>query len=167
MILTTCLRSDDATTRKPFCLQPLSLYACPLKKLRYEEHLCSLVLRAMLSITLHIEDFVGLKTLSVWKQLQDCCFHSRRDLQSRTKSPWDSNAIFLFFCHSGFPHKAVHPFRNFLAVLPPSPYTKLKLGKKFWIHVRVQHCLWSEGRIWVCLNWKTPRNAKVSQDFCP
>ena len=85
MILTTCLRSDDATTRKPFCLQPLSLYACRLKKLRDEERLCSLVLRAMLSITLQIEDFVGLKTFSLWKRLQDCCLHSRRDLQSWTK----------------------------------------------------------------------------------
>ena len=30
---------------------------------------------------------------------------------------------------SGFPNKKVHPFRNFLEVLPPPPYTKLKLGK--------------------------------------
>ena len=29
----------------------------------------------------------------------------------------------------GFPNKKVHPFRNFLEVLPPPPYTKLKLGK--------------------------------------
>ena len=26
------------------------------------------------------------------------------------KSPWGSNAIFIFYCHSGFPHKTVHPF---------------------------------------------------------
>ena len=25
--------------------------------------------------------------------------------------------------------KTVHPFRNFLVVLPPSPYTKLQLGQ--------------------------------------
>ena len=32
---------------------------------------------------------------------------------------------------SGFPHKKVHPFRNFLAVLPSShPIQK----KKYWIH---------------------------------
>ena len=30
---------------------------------------------------------------------------------------------------SGFPHKTVHPFRNFFGVLPPPPYKKLKLGK--------------------------------------
>ena len=35
-----------------------------------------------------------------------------------------------FFVISGFPHKTVHPFRNSLAVLPPPPYTTLKLGKK-------------------------------------
>ena len=32
---------------------------------------------------------------------------------------------------SWFPRKTVHPFRNFLAVLPPH-YTKLKLEKNFW-----------------------------------
>ena len=37
------------------------------------------------------------------------------------KSPWDSAAIFIFFCHSGLPHKTVHPFRNFPAFLP-SPH---------------------------------------------
>ena len=33
-------------------------------------------------------------------------------------------------------HKTVHPFRNFLVVFPPPPYTKFKLGKKkLWKHV--------------------------------
>ena len=51
------------------------------------------------------------------------------------KSPWDSNAIFRFFCHSGFPHKtALHPFRNFLAVLPPITLCNVETWKKFWIH---------------------------------
>ena len=31
-------------------------------------------------------------------------------------------------------HKTVHPFRNFHVILPPSPYTKLQLEKKFWKH---------------------------------
>ena len=44
------------------------------------------------------------------------------------KSPWDCNAIFIFFVISGFPHKMVHPFRNFLAVLPlPTPLTLYKV----------------------------------------
>ena len=32
-------------------------------------------------------------------------------------------------------HKTVFPFRNFLVVLPASPYTKLQLEKKVWKHV--------------------------------
>ena len=40
--------------------------------------------------------------------------------------------IFLLFFGSLF--KTVQRFRNFLAVLPPPPDTKLNLGKKFWIH---------------------------------
>ena len=32
-------------------------------------------------------------------------------------------------------HKRVHPFRNFLVVLPPPPYIQFKLGKKkLWKH---------------------------------
>ena len=76
-------------------------------------------------------------------------------------SPWDSDAVFIFFCLSGFPHKSVHLFRSFLAVVPSPPYTKLKI-----LDTRVQHCLWGEGRGWACVNSKTLRNAKVSQDFC-
>ena len=59
---------------------------------------------------------------------------------------------------SRFPHKTVHPFRNFLAVLPLPPYTKLKLEKI--LDTRVQHCLWGEGRGWTCVNWKTPMKCK-------
>lgn len=47
------------------------------------------------------------------------------------KSPCDSNAVFIFSAISGFPHKKVFPFRNFLERSPPpppTPYTKLKLG---------------------------------------
>ena len=51
------------------------------------------------------------------------------------KSPGDSNAIFIFFFHSGFPHKTVHPFRIFLAVLPPPTLYDVETEKKFWIHV--------------------------------
>ena len=52
------------------------------------------------------------------------------------KSPWDSNATFIFFVISGFPHKTVHPFRNFFAVLPPSPHPihLAETQKKLWIH---------------------------------
>ena len=35
---------------------------------------------------------------------------------------------------SRFPLKTVHPFRNFLAVLPPPTLYKVETRKKFWIH---------------------------------
>ena len=76
------------------------------------------------------------------------------------KNTWDSSAIFVFFCHSGFRHKKVHPFRNFLAVLPPPTLCKVETRKKI-LDTRVQHCLWAEGRGLACVNWKTPRNASV------
>ena len=57
-------------------------------------------------------------------------------------------------------------FEIFLQLSLPPPYTTLKLGKKI-LDTYIQHCLWCEGRGWTCVNWKTPRNAKVSQDFCP
>ena len=78
----------------------------------------------------------------------------------------DSTAIFIFFCHSRFPLKTVHPFRNFLAVLLPPTLYKVETQKKFWIHPSSIVC-WARGgvgRPWI---GKRPRNAKVSQDFCP
>ena len=72
--------------------------------------------------------------------------------------------IFLLFLGSLLKQYSV--FEIFLQFSLPPPYKKLKLGKKV-LDTRVQHCLWGEGRGWTCLNWKTPRNAKVSQDFCP
>ena len=47
----------------------------------------------------------------------------------------DSTAIFIFFCHSRFPLKTVHPFCNFLVVLPPPTLYKVETRKTFWIHV--------------------------------
>ena len=69
-------------------------------------------------------------------------------------------------CIRDSPHKTVHPFRNFLAVLPPLPYTKLKLGKKIWIHASNILCgvRGGVGPVWI---GKRRRKAKVSQDFSP
>ena len=57
-------------------------------------------------------------------------------------------------------------FLQFLPPPPPPPYTKLKLGKKFWMHVSNIVCgvRGGFGPVWIR---KRPRNAKVSQDFCP
>ena len=49
--------------------------------------------------------------------------------------------------------------------LPP-PYTKLKLGKKFWIHLSNIVC-GVRGGVGPEWSGKCPRNAKVCQDFCP
>ena len=82
------------------------------------------------------------------------------------KSPWDSTAIFIFFCHFSVPPKTVHSFRNFLAVLPPPPYIwPPYIWKLFWnsekiLDTRVQHCLLGEGRGWTWVNWKTPQKCK-------
>ena len=50
-------------------------------------------------------------------------------LQSRTKVLGTALQYTCSLVISRFPLKTVHPFRNFRAVLPPPPYTKLKLGK--------------------------------------
>ena len=42
--------------------------------------------------------------------------------------------IHICFCHSGFPHKTVHSFRNFLTVLPLSTVYNTETRKKLWIH---------------------------------
>ena len=50
------------------------------------------------------------------------------------KSPWDSTAEFIFFCHISAPLKQCILFEIFLHFSLPPPYTKLKLGKEFFIH---------------------------------
>ena len=76
----------------------------------------------------------------------------------------NSNAIFIFFFHSGFPHKTVHPFWIFLAVLPPPPYTMLKPGKKFWIHASNVVCgvRGGVGPVWI---GKRPEMQKCPKTF--
>ena len=71
----------------------------------------------------------------------------------------DNTAIFIFFCHSRFALKTVHPFRNFLVVLPPPTLYKVETQKKI-LDTRVQRWLWGEGRGWTSMNWKTPQKRK-------
>ena len=61
------------------------------------------------------------------------------------KSRWDSNAIFIFFCHSGSPHET-----KFSCRVPPTLY-KVETRKKI-LDTRIQHCLCVEGRGWACVN---------------
>ena len=60
---------------------------------------------------------------------------------------------------SGIPHNKVHPFRSFIAVLPPPNLCKVENRKKS-LDACVQHCLWGEGRGWASENWKTPQKCK-------
>ena len=46
------------------------------------------------------------------------------------KSPWDVLQYSYFSVISRFHHKTVHPFRKFLAVLPPSALYKVETRKK-------------------------------------
>ena len=66
-----------------------------------------------------------------------------------------------FFCHSRFPLKTVHPFCNFLVVLPP-PHPIQSWNSEKILNTHVQRCLWGEGRGWTSMNnyWKTPQKRK-------
>ena len=84
------------------------------------------------------------------------------------KSPWDSHCnihMFLSFLVSLL--KRCILFENFSQFSLPSPYTKSKLEKKFWIYASNIVCGeggGGGGPVWI---GKRPRKAKVSQDFCP
>ena len=75
------------------------------------------------------------------------------------KSPRDTTAIFIFFCHfSGSLLKQCIIFEIFLQFTLPHPIQSWNSGKN--LDTRVQHCLWGEGRGWTCVNWKTPQKRK-------
>ena len=57
-----------------------------------------------------------------------------KDVQSWTKDLRTVMQYSYFSVISGFPHKTVHPFGNFLAVLPPPTLKKVEIPKKMWIH---------------------------------
>ena len=88
------------------------------------------------------------------------------NLQSWTKVLGTVLQYSYFSVISRFPLKTVHPFRNFLAVLPPPTLYKVETRKKFWIHASNIVCgvRGGVGPVWI---GKRPRNSNVSQDFCP
>ena len=54
-------------------------------------------------------------------------FNAKKDMNYNKKTEGRRRCL-----NTGY-RKTVHPFGNFLVVLPPSSYTKLQLGKKkFW-----------------------------------
>ena len=115
------------------------------------------------------------------------------------KSPWDSNAVFIFFCHFwvsswnsvslaceqalGFEKgwknhfhspqfhprpkarsQAMYPFWNCVAVLPPHLIQSWNLKKI--LDIRIQLCLWVEGRVWeLCELENTPEMQKCPKAF--
>ena len=92
--------------------------------------------------------------------LLDSCERGKTgELQSGTKVLGTVLQYSYFSVISRFPLKTVHPFRNFLAVLPPPTLYKVETRKKI-LDTYIQHCLWGEGRVWTCVNWKTPQKCK-------
>ena len=65
---------------------------------------------------------------------------------------------------SRFPLKTVHPFRNSLAVLPPPPYTKLKLGKNSGYTRPTLFVGWGEG-LDLCELENAPDTQKCPKTF--
>ena len=86
--------------------------------------------------------------------------------QSWTKVLGTALQYSYFAVISRCPHKTVHPFWNFLAVLPLPTLYKVETPKII-MDAHVQHCLWDEGRGWTRVNWKMTQKCNVSQDFCP
>ena len=95
-----------------------------------------------------------------------CLLKNKVNLQSWTKVLGTVMQYSYFFVISGFPHKTVHPLKFSCSF--PSPHPMQSWNSKKILDTCIQHCLWGEGRgngpMWI---GKCPRNAKVSQDFCP
>ena len=73
--------------------------------------------------------------------------------------------IHIFAVISRFPLKTVHPFRNFLAVLPPPTLYGVENSEKiFWIHASNIACgVWGAGEGWTCVKWKTPQKCSIHE----
>ena len=81
-----------------------------------------------------------------------------RSYNSGQKSSGQYCNIHIFLSFLGSLLKQCILFEIFWPFSLPPPYTKLKLRKI--LDIRVQHCLWGEGRSWTCVNWKTPQKRK-------
>ena len=69
-----------------------------------------------------------------------------------------------FSVTSGFPHNKVHPLRNFIAVLPHPNLCKVE-NRKNIVDACVEHCLWGEGKGWVCEFENAPEMQKCPKTF--
>ena len=117
------------------------------------------------SLLLHVITYLSSKCVGKMKKTD--FFPKTRIQKFLDKSPWDSHCnihMFLSFLVSLL--KRCILFENFSQFSLPSPYTKSKLEKKFWIYASNIVCGegGGVGPVWI---GKRPRKAKVSQDFCP
>ena len=88
----------------------------------------------------------------MWLSTDDFSLRPSYNLGQKSLGQYCNIHIFLSFL--GCILKQCIIFKSFI-VFPSPPYTKLKVGKI--VDTRVQHCLWSEGRGWAWVNWKTPQ----------
>ena len=123
-------------------------------------------------------DIWSLPPILVSKSTADkahCKSHSKKQLswnQTCTmidKSPWDSDAIFIFFCHflGSFIKQCFlfEIFLHFSPPLPPQPHTKFRLRKNSGCTCPTLFVGWGE-RLGLCELENAPE-MHVSQDFCP
>ena len=80
------------------------------------------------------------------------------------KSPWDSTAIFIFFCYFSVPSLNSAAFSKFSCSSRSPTLYKVETRKEI-LDSYIQHCLWGERRGWTYVNWKTPQKCKCSKTF--
>ena len=124
-----------------------------------------------LKLRWHFSDIYGNTN---WKRTDTTCWtiqtHSnelnwaRHRINPGRKSLGQYCNIHIFSVISRFPLNTVHPFRNFLEVLPPRTLYKVETRKKLHASNIVCGVRGVVGPMWI---GKRSRNAKVSQDFCP
>ena len=79
------------------------------------------------------------------------------------KSPWDGNAIFLFFSHFSVPSQNSASFSKF-SCCSPYPHPIQTWNSEKILDTRVQHCGVRGGAVPVWIG-KRPRNAKCPKTF--
>ena len=113
------------------------------------------------SLLLHVITYLSSKcVISVGKMKKTDFFPKTRIQKFLDKSPWDSHCnihMFLSFLVSLL--KRCILFENFSQFSLPSPYTKSKLEKKFWIYASNIVCGEGGGGR-TCVDWKTPQKSK-------
>ena len=113
------------------------------------------------SLLLHVITYLPPKCLkSAEEKWRKRTFFPKTRIQTiLDKSPWDSIAIFIFFCQFSVPSWNSASFSKFSSS-SPSPHPIQSWSSENILDTRVQHCLCGEGSGWTCANWKTPQIRK-------